>query len=411
VWIDSYAVYTNLPPAGAFRGFGIPQMVWAYESQADIIARALAIDPVEFRRHHALREGRPHATGTPMRDAAIIQVLERVAERMHWQQAFERGSGHLRRGRGIGIGFKALVAPTTSVAMVSLGGDGSCTVYSSTVDMGQGSDTAMALVAGEVLGIAAERIKVIRPDTDVTPYDMATLGSRSTFHMGHAVRLAAEDARAKLRVLARELGLPDDGPLAAGELLKRRYGMSAGNIVGVGSFVPSYTSPDKVTGQSPDITPNWMIGGCGVEVEVDTETGHFRLLRMENVVDCGTPLNPGVVQTQISGAAIMQLGTALFECMDFDQAGQLRNASFAEYKIPGIHDLPRTLGAEAVDAYQGNGPFGAKGVGESATFGVASAIAEAIEDAVGVRLTAMPLTPEAVFRALCAARGEPLPED
>jgi CO/xanthine dehydrogenase Mo-binding subunit len=146
-------------------------------------------------------------------------------------------------------------------------------------------------------------------------------------------------------------------------------------------------------------------------VEVDTETGQFRLLRFENVVDCGTPINPKVVATQISGAAIMQLGGALFERMEFDDGGQLRNASFAEYKIAGMHDIPPAIGRETVESVQTNGPFGAKGVGESATFGVASAIAAAIEDAVGVRLKSLPITPESVFRALCAARGEPLSEE
>lgn len=411
VSIDSYQVYTNLPPAGAFRGFGIPQVVWGYESHADMIARKLGIDPVEFRRRNILRDGRPHATGTVMRDAALDLVLERVAARMNWSAPFERGTGTVRRGRGVGIGFKALVAPTTSVAMVSLAADGSCTVYSSTVDMGQASDTAIALMAGDVLGIDAEKIKVVRPDTDSTPYDMATLGSRSTFHMGHAVRLAAEDAVVKMRQLADELGMPADQPLRAGDLLKRKYGMQAGNIVGIGSFIPPYTKPDHETGQSENITPNWMVGGSGVEVEVDTETGHFRLVRFENVVDCGTPINPKVVDTQISGAAIMQLGITMFERMEFDPMGQLRNASFAEYKIPGIHDIPHTIGRETVDSVQGNGPFGAKGVGESATFGVASAIAEAIEDAVGVRIKSLPITPEVVYRALCAARHEPLPEE
>jgi CO/xanthine dehydrogenase Mo-binding subunit len=400
-----------LPPAGAFRGFGIPQMVWAYESHADMIARALKIDPVEFRRRNILRAGRPHATGTPMHDAAIELVLKRVAARMNWDATFERGTGTVRRGRGIGIGFKALVAPSASMAMVSLAGDGSCTVFSSTVDMGQASDTAIALMAGDVLGIAAEKIKVIHPDTDVTPYDMATLGSRSTFHMGHAVRLAAEDALAKIRGLADELGVPTDVPLSAGDLLQRKYGMPAGNIVGIGSFIPSYTKPDHETGQSENVTPNWMVGGCGVEVEVDTETGHFKLVKFENVVDCGTPINPKVVDTQISGAAIMQLGITMFERMEFDEMGQLRNASFAEYKIPGIHDIPPVIGRETVPSYQHNGPFGAKGVGESSTFGVASAIAEAIDDAVGVRLTSLPLTPEKVFRALCAAKHEPMPEE
>lgn len=410
VSIDSYAVYTNLPPAGAFRGFGIPQMVWAYESQSDIIARHIGMDPVAFRRKNLLRDGRAHPTGTIMKDAALLLVLDRIADRMKWNEPFDRGTPALRRGRGIGIGFKACVAPTTSVAIVSLSADGSCIVYSSTVDMGQGSDTAMALIAGDVLGIAAELVKIIHPDTDVTPYDMATLGSRSTFHMGHAVRLAAEDARDKLAALAREVGLAQDPPCAAA-VLQKKYGMQAGNIVGVGTYIPTYQSPDHDTGQSSNITPNWMVGACGVEVEIDTETGQLRIIRYENVVDCGTALNPKVVDTQISGAAIMQLGGALLEDMEFDAQGQLRNASFSEYKIPGIHDVPDTVGREIVDAYQANGPFGAKGVGESATFGVASALAEAIEDAVGVRLTSLPLRPEAIFRGMAAARNEPLGDD
>jgi CO/xanthine dehydrogenase Mo-binding subunit len=411
VRIDSYAVYTNLPPAGAFRGFGIPQLVWAYESQADIIARALKMDPVAFRLKNLLKEGQPQATGTLMRDAALHLVLERTAGRMNWSQPIERGTGHLRRGRGIGIGFKAVVAPTTSIAMVNLSGDGSCIVYSSTVEMGQASDTAIALMAGDVLGIPAEQIKIVRPDTDVTPYDMATLGSRSTFHMGHAVRLAAQDAMHKLRALASELGEPEDAPLQAGRLLQKKYGMQAGNIIGVGNYIPSYTAPSYETGQSDNITPNWMVGACGVEVEVDSETGHVRILRIENVVDCGTPINPKVVETQLSGAAIMQIGISLFEEMEFDAQGQLRNASFSEYKIPGILDVPHLIGNEMAQTFQGNGPFGAKGVGESATFGVASAIAEAIEDAVGVRLTAMPLKPEAIYRAIAKARNEPLATD
>ncbi|PAJ85347.1 xanthine dehydrogenase family protein molybdopterin-binding subunit [Burkholderia ubonensis] len=411
VQIDSYQVYTNLPPAGAFRGFGITQVVWGYECQADIIARALKIDPIEFRRRNLLKNGRPHATGTVMQDAALELVLDRVAARMQWTAPFDKGNGSLRRGRGIGIGFKAVVAPTTSVATISLQGDGSCILQVGTVDMGQGSDTAMALIAGEVLGMPAERIHVTRPDTDTTPYDMATLGSRSTFHMGHAVRLAAEHVVAQLKQLAEELGEPWRGVSSAGGLLRKKYGMQAGNIIGIGSFIPSYQSPDHDSGQSPDITPNWMIGASGVEVEVDTETGHFRLVRFENVVDCGTPINPKIVETQISGAAIMQLGMALQEQMEFDDEGQLRNASFSEYKIPGIHDIPETIGCEIADATQSNGPYGAKGVGESATFGVASAIAAAIEDAVGVRLKSLPLKPEAVFRAMAKVCGEAIGQE
>ena len=207
VHIDSYALYTNLPPASALRGFGIPQLVWAYESHADMIARELKMDPIEFRRKNILRDGRPQATGTVMKDAAIDKVLERAAARLEWGKPFDRGAGTIRRGRGVAIGFKASISPTSSVAIVNLYADGSCALYCSTVDMGQGSDTAMAQIVSDVLEVPMDAVTIVHPDTDVTPYDMATLGSRSLYHMGHAVKMAAEDARDKLLALAREVGL------------------------------------------------------------------------------------------------------------------------------------------------------------------------------------------------------------
>ena len=373
------------------------QLVWAYESHTDMIARALGIDPLALRRKNLLREGRPQATGTLMRDAALDLVLERLATLMHWEHPFDHGSGTIRRGRGIAIGFKASIAPTTSVAMITLHAGGSCTVTCGTVDMGQGSDTVMAMVAAEVLGLPLTSIKVAHPDTDVTPYDMATLGSRSTYHMGHAVRLAAEDARNQLAAMARDAGLPDDAPMA--EVFKKRYGMKAGTIVGTGSFVPPYAPTNHDTGQSDNVTPNWMIGATGAEVEVDVDTGQVRVTRLVNVVDAGTPLNPRVVDTQIFGAALMQLGFTLFEEMLFD-GGQVTNASLADYKIAGMLDVPPDVINEAVEAEERSGPFGAKGVGESGTFSVSPAVANALDDAVGVRLTSLPITAEAVYRAM-----------
>ncbi|MDE1930295.1 MAG: xanthine dehydrogenase family protein, partial [Alphaproteobacteria bacterium] len=399
VAIDSYALYTNRPPAGALRGFGIPQLVWAYESHTDMIAHALGIDPVEFRRRNLLRDGRPQATGTVMQDAATGKVLDRLVERMGLGRSFDHGQGTIKRGRGIGIGFKASIAPTTSVAILNLYADSSYALYCSTVDMGQGSDTVMAQIAAEVLDVPTETVRVVHPDTDVTPYDMATLGSRSTFHMGNAVKRAAEDVRAKIDALKAELGLPAGSNIPVAELFRRKYGMQAGNIVGVGSFVPDYASPDHDTGLTPNATPFWMVGGTGAEVEVDTETGHVRVTRLINVADLGTPINPRIVETQLSGGAIMQLGFTMQERMEYAD-GQLLNPTLADYKIPGMRDLPTRIENEAVAATQTSGPFGAKGVGETATFGVSPAIANAIDDAVGVRLTDLPLTPEAVYRAL-----------
>jgi CO/xanthine dehydrogenase Mo-binding subunit len=407
VSIDSYSLYTNLTPAGALRGFGIPQLVWAYESHTDMMARALKLDPVEFRRANILREGRPQATGTPMQDAAIAAVLDRLAVRMSWGQAFDRGSGTIRRGHGIAIGFKASISPTTSVAIVNVAADGSATLYCSTVDMGQGSDTANAQLVAEVLNIKAEAVTVVHPDTDVTPYDMATLGSRSMFHMGNAVKLAAQDARDKIAALARDLGLPEGSNVPIAELFQKQYKMQAGNIIGVGSYIPAYAPPDHATGQTPNATPFWMVGATGAEVAVDTETGHVQVTRLVNVADLGRPINPRIVETQLSGAAIMQLGFTMQEKIEFD-GGQIVNASLADYKIPSILDIPADLVSEAVEAEQHSGPFGAKGVGESGTFGVSPAIANAIDDAVGVRLTSLPLTAETLYRALRSAQNDPL---
>ena len=419
VSLDSYAVYTNRPTSGALRGFGIPQLVWPYECQADIIARELGMDPFAFRRKNLLRNGRPHATGTIIQDTAFPEVLDELEKQMEWSKTFERDEGTVRRGRGIGIGFKAAITPTTSVAIVNLYGDGSCGVYTSTTDMGQGSDTVTAQIAGEVLGLETEDVLVIHPDTDVTPYDMATLGSRSTYHMGNAVKLAAENARDQLFEMAKDLL---DGPkeelelrggfivsqdgesIAVRDVFQAVYGQQAGNIVGVGSFRGKYQPPDHDTGQSEQITPFWMVGATGAEVEVDTETGCVSVTRLVNVADVGTALNPSVVARQLSGAAIMQLGLTMSEEM-FYIDGQVINASLADYKIPGFFDVPPDISNHVIEMPHREGPFGAKGVGESGTFAVSPAIANAIEDAVGVRVYDSPLTPENVFSALRAAGG------
>lgn len=421
VALDSYAVYTNLPPAGAFRGFGIPQLVWAYESQADIIAHALGMDPVAFRLRNVLRDGRPHATGTIMSNAKIAECVEAVARRLGWERPFERGSGALRRGRGVAVGIKASISPTTSVALITVAADGSASLAIATVDMGQASDTAMAQVAAEVLGIRTESIRVVHSDTDAVPYDMATLGSRSMYHMGHAVRLAAEEARRRLLDLAAAgFGIAadrlecrdgaiatDDGrTLTFKELFVARYGMQAGNVIGTGSFEPPYAKPDA-NGQSPNVTPFWMIGATGVEITVDTETGRIAVDTLVTAGDVGRAINPAVVLRQLNSAGIMAIGSSISEVLAFER-GQIVNASLADYKIPGFLDVPRRIEAELIEEPHPNAPFGAKGVGESGSFGPTPAIANALFDATGVRVREMPLTPEKVLRALRAAAGRPL---
>ena len=407
VEINSYALYTNVTPSGSLRGFGVPQLVWAYESHMDMMARALKRDPAEFRRKNLLREGSVHATGQTLEDAPLDKVLNTVLDRLAWTQPFDRGSGVVRRGRGFGIAIKAVVTPTTSVAIINISADGSVTLYCGTVDMGQGSDTALAQLVGEALNVPAKSVRIVQRDTDVTPYDMGTLGSRSLFHMGHAIQRAAQDVRSKIGALRKEVGEPEGSNIPIPALFQKRYGMQAGNIVGSGAFKPDYVPPSRETGQSSNITPFWLISGAGAEVEVDTETGHVKLTKLISVVDVGKAVNPKIVETQVSGGALMQLGFTLFEKIHID-GGQITNASLADYKIPGFHDVPVALENLYVEHEQSNGPFGAKGVGESSMFCVSPAVANALDDAAGIRLTELPLTPETVLRAIRANAGKPL---
>ena len=156
VSIDSLALYTNVTPSGALRGFGVPQLVWAYESHTDMIARALKLDPVEFRRKNLMRDGGQHTTSQVLKDAAVEKVMDLVLDRMRWSQPFDKGTGIVRRGRGFAIAIKTVTTPTTSVAIVNVSADGSVTLYCSTIDMGQGSNTVMSQIVGEVLNIPAE---------------------------------------------------------------------------------------------------------------------------------------------------------------------------------------------------------------------------------------------------------------
>jgi CO/xanthine dehydrogenase Mo-binding subunit len=405
--VGSYAIYTNVTPSGSLRGFGVPQLVWAYESHMDMMARALGLDPAEFRRTNLLREGGVHPTGQPIEDAPFERLLDTVLDRLAWNQPLDRGSGVIRRGRGLGIAIKAVVTPTTSVAILNLAADGSVTLYCGTVDMGQGSDTGLAQMVGEALNVPAESVRVVQRDTDVTPYDMGTLGSRSLFHMGHAIQRAAEEVRNKVAALRREVGEPEGSNTPLSELFRKRYGMQAGNIIGSGAFKPDYQPPSRETGQSVNITPFWLLSAAGAEVEVDTETGHVKIAKLVSVVDAGKVVNPKIVETQISGGALMQLGFTLFEKIHID-GGQITNASLADYKIPGIHDVPGAMENLFVEHEQSNGPFGVKGVGESSMFCISPAIANALDDAAGIRLMELPLTPEMVLRAIKAKAGRPL---
>lgn len=414
VQVDSRAVYTNRTPAGAMRGFGVPQMVFAHESHTDEIAAALGMDPIELRRRDLLTENDEHATGTVLESAATREVLDLLAARMRWAQEFDRGTAPVRRGRGVAIALKAVVTATTSAATISLAGDGSVTIHQGTVEMGQGSSTAMAVIAGTALGVSPESITVLTPDTDTTPYDMGTLGSRSTFHMGNAVLAAAADLKRQLIALAADVTAaePDEIAVCAGraggltfeELMAARHGAQAGTLVGYGTYTPEAVKPDPATGQSPRITAFWMVGAAGAEISVDVETGRIRVDQLVCVADLGTALNPDAARRQLSGGVIMQLGMTLSEEMRYDD-GQPTNPGLGFYKVPTALDVPRDIEICLVSRPHPGGPYGAKGVGETGTFAVSPAVANALADATGLRLRSLPLTPEKVLRGLHGRNG------
>jgi CO/xanthine dehydrogenase Mo-binding subunit len=416
VSIESRLVYTHKVSAGPFRGFGVPQMIWAHESAIDELARTAGRDPYYFRRQNLLREGELFATGTPMHSAAVVECLDRVADAVRWKQDLPGGDERYALGKGIAVGVKAVLTPTISGAVVHLNADASATILSNTVEMGQGSDTILPQIVADVLGLEAARVSIVHPDTAVAPYDTITAGSRSTYHMGNAVRLAATRIRNQLyETAARELecavedlelhaayvhlrGTPGTG-LSIAEIFDRRLGSQGTTLTGEVTYQTHWVPFDKQTGQSPSVTEHWFASATAVTIRVDRLTGRIRILTLAVAGDVGRAINPALCRQQLEGAAIMGIGQALFEEMVFDQ-GQLTNGTMLDYQLPSLLDLPDELVAIVVEDPHRSGPYGAKGVGETGILTVAPAVGNALADATGIRLRSLPLTPERVLMGL-----------
>ena len=214
----------------------------------------------------------------------------------------------MRRGRGLAVALKAVISPTTSVAIVNISADGSTTLYCGTVDMGQGSDTAMAQIVGEVLNVPAETVRVVPRDTDVTPYEWARSDRARCSTWDTRCGLLPKRHAPRSQRCARELGEPEGSNTPLADLFRKKYGMQAGNIVGTGTYKPDYIPPDRFRTDAPTLRRSGWSPAAGVEVEVDTETGQVRIARLINVAESATPINPKIVETQLSGAALMQLG-------------------------------------------------------------------------------------------------------
>ncbi len=403
--IDARCVYTNNVPAGAYRGYGVPQVTWAGESHMDEIAERLGLDPLAFRLKNLLKRGEDYVAGDTPLDGDMAEGLEQVARAIGW-------TDDAGRGRGLACAMKdGGGTHTVSHALVRVNADGSVSLFAGSVEMGQGARTALAQILAETLGVAVESVVVAPPDTALTPYDHGTSASRATTVMGLAVQAAARDAREQLLALAAPLLDTDptrltiqagriahgDRRLTVAEVVSGHYGLVGGEVTGVGSFVPAGWS-----GSLGGATVFWEAASGAAEVEVDRETGEIHVRKYVSAADVGQAINPRECAGQDEGAAMQAIGPALFESR-VSEDGQLLNPGLIDYRVPAFTDVPDTLETTLIENGDGPGPFGAKGLGEGGTFCPAAAIGNALARATGVRLTELPMTPERVWRALRAA--------
>jgi len=411
--LDSYAIYTNKTPGGAYRGFGVPQVCWAYEQQMDQIAERLGVDPLELRLRNVLGEGDAFATGEILHAVPIREALLRAAEAIRWSEP-PAAASHRARGKGLACMIKSTMTPTVSSATVKMEEDGSATVLTGTVEIGQGSDTVLAQMAADVLAVPVGRIHVVHSDTAVTPYDQSTSSSRSTFSMGNAVRQAAGEVRDQLVALAaHQLEIaPQDVALADGyafpkgaparrvayaQIFRGHFGMGVGSLMGRGLFKTD-GGLDPETGQGK-ASAFWFSGAGACEVEVDTETGAVTVLKYVGVVNAGKVINPLLAKGQIEGSIVCALGHTFFEEMVYRE-GALVNPNFMDYRLPTAYETPRELEVILLEDGHRDGPYGAIGVGEPAVAPVAPAVANALARATGVRILDLPITPEKVLAGL-----------
>ena len=407
--VEAYGVYSNTVPAGAFRGFGALQVTWAYESQMDMIADRLGIDPLEFRIKNLLKKGDIYTKGDTPVDCDLEEGLLRVADAIKWKE----NSNEPNRAKGISCCIKdAGGTYKVAGATVKMSSDGSIVLLTGTVEIGQGPRTALSQVVSEELTVPMDQITVAQLDTDVTPYDISTSASSSMVVMGTAVLRAAQDARKQLlqcasKVLQQKVEnlklhnghvVFGEGPaISFSKVIVDFFGSKAGEIIGKGLYKDK-KNPKAVLGST---TTFWEVGWGGVEVEVDPETGMVHVLNYVSACDTGKAINPEQCIGQDEGAVLFGIGHTLMEEMVYED-GQLLNGNLVDYRVPRFDDAPEHLHTILIENGNGPGPFGSKGIGEGGLLPVASAIANAVSRAVGVRIQELPLTPPKIWQALQA---------
>ena len=431
-------VYTNMQAAGAYRGYGATQGIFAVESAADELAHKMGMDPVKFRELNMPMEGEalPGYPDVPINGSCTMdKCLARAKEMIGWDEKYpfrDMGNGKVR---GVGI---AMAMQGSSIAGIDVGGadiklneDGSYTLALGCSDMGTGCDTILAQMAADCLDTDMKNIVVFSVDTDISPYDSGSYASATTYTTGVAVMKACEELKKKICKLGAEMMEVDEGKVdfdgscvfydetleisdgadgnAAGHMTDAEEGYSvdmdaissenAQKKVSLEDIALKSTFFNNIELQvvkqhsSPISPPPFMVGMA--EVEVDTETGSVDVLDYVAVVDCGTPINPNLARVQTEGGIAQGIGMALWEDVQYTDKGKIRNNSFMQYKIPTRQDIGN-IRVDFECSYEKSGPFGAKSIGELVIDTPCPALAEAIYNATGVRLTELPMTPEKI---------------
>ena len=422
VLIDSLCIYTNLPPGGPYRGFGYSEFSFGLESHITRLAKKIRMDPIKFRKKNAIKENDTLAYGAKMNPNGLHEAISKVTEKINWGKKEKSSDPNKVIGKGVSIFWKAPAMPpnASSAAFLKFNEDGSLNILVSGMEIGQGYLTVMAQIAGEILSVPTEKIRVETPDTDRNPYEWQTVASHVTWSCGNAVKSAAIEAREKIfNTVSRAYGFKNETLYLENEKIKCRskfdFELSlkdviingiqtkdgtfrGGPIIGSGMFMPEFTSSysDPETGQGGHPNVHYTVGAGGIILEIDKQTGKMKILKAALAVDAGKAINPDLVNGQITGGLVQGFATALFEDMRFDEKGKLLNPNFTDYKIPTALDIPNEIIPIIIEVPQPDGPFGARGIGEHTMIPAAPLIADAVADALNIRIKSMPITAEKV---------------
>lgn len=406
-------LYTNNPMSGAFRGYGAPQGCFALESHIDEVARVVGVDRLELRRKNHIRLGDTDPLSAKLgegkeglvriiRSTGLEKAIELGCEAIGWGRKRPASAPHLRRGLGMALAMQGsgIAGVDWGAATVKLNEDGSVNLAVGATDIGQGSDTVLAQICAQELGIRYEDVRVLSSDTDLTPFDVGAYASSTTYVSGGAVLKAARLVRDQLAQVAAarwDCG-PEDITFSGGVVTDggdRSWSMAelASHALYHTKMQPMATASHMSNESPPPFAAQFA------DVEVDVETGEVFLRKMVSAVDCGTPVHPDLAEGQVEGAVAQAIGYALFEEVLIDRAGRVKNANFLDYKIASALDMPEMV-TILVPTDEPSGPFGAKAAGEVPIDGPAPAIVNAICDAVGSRPFRIPATPERVWRQI-----------